>query len=44
MPIIFWVLWIPEFSWSYRQLNISQAINFVGTALGCLLFIPPAVK
>ncbi|KAJ5274356.1 hypothetical protein N7505_002901 [Penicillium chrysogenum] len=44
MPIIFWVLWIPEFGWNYRQLNIAQAINFVGTALGCLLFIPPAVK
>ena len=44
MTIIFWVLWIPEFGWNYRQLNIAQAINFVGTALGCLLFIPPAVK
>ncbi|KAF5004857.1 hypothetical protein FDECE_8639 [Fusarium decemcellulare] len=44
LPIVFWVLWIPEFGWTYGQLNAAQAINYVGTALGCILFIPPAVK
>ncbi|KAM5354660.1 hypothetical protein ACJ41O_001307 [Fusarium nematophilum] len=44
LPIVFWVLWIPEFGWTYGQLNAASALNYVGTALGCILFIPPAVK
>ncbi|KAF4964245.1 hypothetical protein FSARC_7799 [Fusarium sarcochroum] len=44
LPLIFWVLWNPEFGWSYGQLNNANAINYVGTTVGCILFIPPAVK
>ncbi|RSL44768.1 hypothetical protein CEP54_014554 [Fusarium duplospermum] len=44
LPILFWVLWIPEFGWTYGQLNAASAVNYVGTAVGCILFIPPAVK
>ncbi|RFN49073.1 hypothetical protein FIE12Z_6714 [Fusarium flagelliforme] len=44
LPLIFWVLWNPEFGWSYNQLNIAAALNYVGTAVGCIFFIPPAVK
>ncbi|KAH7137426.1 major facilitator superfamily domain-containing protein [Dactylonectria estremocensis] len=44
LPLIFWVLWIPEFGWTYDQLNNSQAIGLVGTATGCIFFIPLAIK
>ncbi|KAH7116303.1 major facilitator superfamily domain-containing protein, partial [Dactylonectria macrodidyma] len=44
LPLVFWVLWISEFGWNYGQLNTASALNYVGTALGCILFIPPAVK
>lgn len=44
LPILFWVLWVPEFGWTYGQLNAASAVNYVGTAVGCILFIPPAVK
>ncbi|KAK7424325.1 hypothetical protein QQX98_000593 [Neonectria punicea] len=44
LPLVFWVLWIPEFGWNYGQLNTASALNYVGTALGCIIFIPPAVK
>ncbi|KAH6955664.1 major facilitator superfamily domain-containing protein [Ilyonectria sp. MPI-CAGE-AT-0026] len=44
LPLIFWVLWVPEFGWTYEQLNNSQAIGLVGTASGCILFIPLAIK
>ncbi|KAM6529264.1 hypothetical protein FALCPG4_007411 [Fusarium falciforme] len=44
LPILFWVLWIPELRWTYGQLNAASAVNYVGTAVGCMLFIPPAVK
>jgi MFS family permease len=29
---------------SYEELNISSAINSVGTAVGCVLFIPLSIK
>ncbi|KAH6954249.1 major facilitator superfamily domain-containing protein [Fusarium avenaceum] len=44
LPLVFWVLWNPEFGWSYGQLNNANALNYVGTTVGCILFIPPAVK
>ncbi|KAG4253732.1 hypothetical protein FPRO03_07692 [Fusarium proliferatum] len=44
LPLIFWVLWNQEFGWSYGQLNNANALNYVGTTVGCILFIPPAVK
>ncbi|KAJ5368092.1 major facilitator superfamily domain-containing protein [Penicillium cataractarum] len=44
LPVVFWVLWIPEFGWSYNQLNAASALNYAGTAIGCILFIPPAIK
>ncbi|KAF5537527.1 hypothetical protein FMEXI_9849 [Fusarium mexicanum] len=44
LPLIFWVLWNQEFGWSYGQLNNANALNYVGTTVGCMLFIPPAVK
>jgi MFS family permease len=29
---------------TYQELNISSAVNSVGTAVGCLLFIPLSIK
>lgn len=41
--MVFWVLWIPEFGWTYNQLTAASALNYAGMAIGCIVFIP-AVK
>ncbi|KAI1028340.1 hypothetical protein LB503_002134 [Fusarium chuoi] len=38
LPLIFWVLWNQEFGWSYGQLNNANALNYVGTTVGSIIF------
>ncbi|KAF4442956.1 putative HOL1-like protein [Fusarium austroafricanum] len=44
LPLVFWVLWKEEFGWTYGQMNTANALNYAGTTVGCIFFIPPAVK
>lgn len=41
---IFWQQMIVDLHVTYNQLNQSMSVNFVGLAMGCVLFIPPAKK
>lgn len=41
---VFWQLWIIDLKCSFEQLNNSQAIGLTGTAVGCMIFIPLAIK
>ncbi|OAQ77947.1 MFS transporter [Purpureocillium lilacinum] len=44
IPAIFWVLWVPEFDSNYSEMNTSLAIAYAGTSVGCVFFIPVAIK
>ena len=44
IQIIFWQQMVIDLQVSYKQLNNSMCVNFVGLALGCVLFIPLAKK
>lgn len=42
--IIFWQQMSVDLGLTYKQLNNSSSVNFVGLSFGCLLFIPFARK
>jgi len=44
IQIIFWQQMSVDLGLTYKQLNNSSSVNFVGLSLGCLLFIPFARK
>jgi MFS family permease len=41
---IFWQQMVVDLHVTYDQLNQSMSVNFVGLAMGCVLFIPFAKK
>ncbi|OGM45336.1 putative MFS transporter [Aspergillus bombycis] len=41
---IFWQLMVVDLHVTYPQLNNAMSVNFVGLAMGCVLFIPFAKK
>ena len=41
---LFWQQMIIDLEVSYTQLNQTMSVNFVGLAIGCVLFIPLAKK
>lgn len=41
---VFWQLWVIDLNCTFEQLNNSQAIGLTGTAVGCMIFIPLAIK
>ncbi|KAL2832731.1 major facilitator superfamily domain-containing protein [Aspergillus pseudoustus] len=41
---IFWQLMVVDLHVTYTQLNRAMSVNFVGLAMGCVLFIPLAKK
>ena len=41
---IFWQQMIVDLHVTYNQLNQSMSVNYVGLAMGCVLFIPLAKK
>ncbi|OOF91810.1 hypothetical protein ASPCADRAFT_399706 [Aspergillus carbonarius ITEM 5010] len=41
---IFWQLMVVDLKVTYAQLNRAMSVNFVGLAMGCVLFIPLAKK
>jgi MFS family permease len=41
---IFWQLMVVDLNVTYTQLNRAVSVNFVGLAMGCVLFIPLAKK
>lgn len=44
MQTVFWQQMIPDLEVDYKQLNNALAVNYTGTACGCLLFIPFSIK
>ena len=44
IQLSFWNQMVQDLPMSYEELNISSAINSVGTAVGCVLFIPLSIK
>lgn len=41
---IFWQLMVVDLNVTYTELNRAMSVNFVGLAMGCILFIPLARK
>ncbi|KAL3457555.1 MFS transporter [Aspergillus heterothallicus] len=41
---IFWQLMVVDLGVTYTELNRAMSVNFVGLAMGCVLFIPLAKK
>lgn len=41
---VFWQLWVKDLNVTFNQLTIAQALGLMGTALGCVFFIPFAIK
>jgi MFS family permease len=41
---IFWQLMVVDLNVTYTELNRAMSVNFVGLAMGCVLFIPLAKK
>ncbi|KAH8649971.1 major facilitator superfamily domain-containing protein [Xylariales sp. PMI_506] len=44
ISIVLWQLWVVDFNCTYEDLQTGSAIALAGTALGCTMFIPFAIK